>query len=110
MDGETEGLLGGIGEVSPSGPLMPIAVLSSVPSQIARRRRAAPSLLGGGTWAALAAHKGGGPHRRLRGSIAVFSGPDLLGRASAAGTPKWGDFLLWEQGYFFHAGAPASAP
>ena len=35
MDGETEGLLGGIGEVSPSGPLMPNAILSSVPSQIA---------------------------------------------------------------------------
>jgi hypothetical protein len=36
MDGETEGYLGGIfGEVSPSVPLMPIAVLSSVPSQIA---------------------------------------------------------------------------
>jgi hypothetical protein len=36
MDGETEGYLGGIfGEVFPSVPLMPIAVLSSVPSQIA---------------------------------------------------------------------------
>jgi hypothetical protein len=45
MDGETEGYLGGIfGEVSPSVPLMPIAILGSVPSQIAvdaRPRRSA---------------------------------------------------------------------
>jgi hypothetical protein len=39
MDGETAGGQGGhLGEVSPSVPLMPIAILSSVPSQIASWR------------------------------------------------------------------------
>jgi hypothetical protein len=60
MDGETEGYWGAhLGEVSPSVPSMPIAILSSVHSQFAidaREEQAAPGLTLGAT-RALAAHK-----------------------------------------------------
>ena len=89
---------GGVGgEVSPSAFLMPIAILSSAPcrSQLLLAESEPP------------------PARRGAVRGAARSGPPLghCGlRWRGETPPNWGDFSLWEQGYFSRAGPPLPAP
>jgi hypothetical protein len=78
MDGETGGA-GGRWEVSSSGPLMPIAILSSVRSQIAidARQKVGRPTECACRRAALTAHVGGGPARAAEARMPFWCGGTL---------------------------------